>query len=395
MKGFKLSYDTGSIFTKNKGCDFIMRNMILAFFMILGLGFLGLVAGCGGGEQPATTTTTSTTTTTLLYSISGQVNFVTTNAGIKDGVDISVIGPVTKTATADSSTGTYEVTGLPVGYYTLLATKENWTIPNITAEITSSNIASKNFSAAPTNFDVDLTTFSGVNLNKIGSGESGIVMIIPTSGSTIRKSLDGGQTWSTASVSAESLTLYEVMEGGTAGTFVTMDSQGRGWLSSNTTDWAVAALITLEAPSVYCKSYSFAAENTAEAVGTNGKLYHTDNQAVSFSESCGGTTGLKSVCAWRDGSHKIIAVGDSVVKYYDGSLWTSPTTSRSYNDVDRYPSNSVVVISNERIYVGNLADLSFTLLLGGVPYNMNGIYCSLVSGKITVVGDNGLYLKSK
>jgi hypothetical protein len=92
----------------------------------------------GGTTTTATPTTTTTTTTAApTYSGSGKVVFPGTTDGIRGGVTMTMVGPITKVTTSDVNTGAFAVSGLPAGTYTITYTKPTWITTTETANVSA------------------------------------------------------------------------------------------------------------------------------------------------------------------------------------------------------------------------------------------------------------------
>ncbi|MEA3493122.1 MAG: carboxypeptidase-like regulatory domain-containing protein [Candidatus Margulisiibacteriota bacterium] len=393
-----------------------MRNWakeLLIISLVIGLGSLGFVVGCGQS------TDTSTTTTTIpSLSISGTVNFATTSDGIKGGVDVSVTASPTviATASADANTGTYEVSGLSPGTYTLIASKDGWSIPNMLVTVESAGLTDRNFTANPTNWDVSFIS-GNPDLNKVASEEisgNNIVIIGKGAGASYYQSTDGGGTWNSGQATTDADSMLDVFLPAPDSIYFFCGSGLVRESSDNGSSWGAIGYITVEAPSIYTKDFASTGNPTSENVGTNGKLYHADD-GFTFTEAGDNVTGFNAVAAWvYSGSIYRVAVGDSgKLRYYDGSNWNIKDYSGAVNFQDVHEGESWAAGERYVTVAGcSAADSqgvifgmwpstsSGNIILQGVPYSLNGIWSPSTAidtshAGVIVVGDNGLILIGK
>lgn len=396
-----------------------MKNWIIG---LLAIGLMGagiVMVGCG----QSTDTTTTTTTTTTLYSISGKVNFASTSDGIKGGVDISVSDSSTVVATtsADVNTGTYEVSGLSAGSYTLSTSKEGWTISDIVATIESASLTNEAFTADPTDWDVSFIS-GNPDLYKVSSGEVYGVPTIAIIGAgsggldLCYTSTDGGGSWNSVQATSDATVRFLDVSLHTTQHIYIFDNKGYARGSTNEVDWTVTGPMVLEAPNVYLQDYAGTSPQTQEAVGMNGKLYRTDDSAANFYEAGDGVTGFKGVAAWPySGDIYMVAVGESgKIRYYDGSSWNNQDCPGPivFQDVSfgdslaggqRYVTMAGYATTDSQGVIMGIWPESTSggnEILTGVPYKLNGIWSTLDANDtnhsgVIVVGDNGVVLIGK
>jgi hypothetical protein len=389
-----------------------MRNWKMALLAMGLIGAVSVMVGCGQGGGTTTTTLPSP-------SISGTVNFATTSDGVKGGVDIMVTASPTVIATtsADANTGTFEVSDLDPGTYTLIASKDGWTIPNVVVTLESSALADQDFTANPTEWDVSFIS-GNPDLNKVASEElsgNNIVIIGKVTGASYYQSTNGGGTWNSGQATTDADSMLDVFLPSPNNIFFFCGSGLIRNSSNNGSSWNVMGILTIDAPSVYTKDFASTGNPTSENVGTNGKLYHTDDGS-NFIKPGIDEPGFNAVTGWRDSSNIIrkVAVGEAgKIRYYDGSGWNNQDCPAPviFQDVDagewsgeqRYVTMPGYLTTDSQGVIIGIWPESTTggnVILAGVPYKLNGIWSPSGANDtnhsgVIVVGDNGLILKGK
>ncbi len=402
-----------------------MRNWVIGFliFGLIGMGFV--ISGCQDSLDfltttttlPATTittattsTSTSTTTTTVpSYSIFGGVKFVATSDGIKGGVDILVTASPTLVATtsADPNSGAYEVSGLSPGTYTLIASKDGWTIPSIIVEATSASQQNQDFSAEP----------SGWEVLRVGGGETlTYVSSMSTSGNlpgTMFAAGGGSSTllgagfpytytnWSDVPSNPTTDALIYVRDWGTEGIGI-IDRAANVYVS---TDEAASFVYSFTITNETLAALELYGAGTAEAVTESGKLIRIEEGLAGYSDFPTLPAGHYNDVV-SDGTIIEVAGNGGICKISadGGSNWSdigniSDQTTEDLMAINLWGTYGIITTSNGSIFITSSSGESWNQDLSGVPYPLNGIFKapimpSNLSGMF-VVGGNGLIMRRK
>ena len=378
-----------------------MRNWRISIWALIGISVLiGIyTSGCSTVTSTATTTTTTTTattTTTLTYSISGRVCFVSTaESGVKNVPVVAVVGlGRTASTTPDADTGTYSFSGLLPGYYTVIASKEGWTIPPIFVTVSGASKTDQNFVALPSNWV--LVKRAGLDLDDITSMEGtdnalqGNMYAVGSNG-IILKSEDGGSSWAAipsptteALISASSWGPYGLgIVNRLAGSFSTTEA------NTQVNSWVYYGILTTES----IADISFYSGTSWEVVTETGKVLRALNSGESFSDLDVGifANDVQSISA-----NDVVAVGDGgAARVYNGSSWSSLNvgTTEDLMAIFVRGTDGIITSSNGTIFRSTDSGNTWSEDLDGVPCSLRGVYIGPGNASAFVVGGDGLIMK--
>jgi hypothetical protein len=313
---------------------------------------------------------------------------------------------VVDSTTANTASGTYEVSGLDPGTYTVIASKDGWTIADIEVVVSSADKTGQNFSAEPTSWEV-LRVGGGQILKSVCSIEALAAyrgeMFAVGSGSSVLLSAEASTptSWSTwPSPTPEALIdtrewannwLYVVDRLAAA-----YRNNGGGWIPIGTfTNEAIVAL-------------DIGTNSTWEVVTETGKLVRTEDQGASYTDISPSGKFVRNVHLLDNELDTRVAVGNGgyVGRRHSGGSWvtcisdiTEDLTGIEIWDIGS--EKTMVVSSNGSIYVTTDSKFQhFTVDLSGVPYSLNSVrgtdfkHAVFPIGAL-VVGDNGLIMIRK
>ncbi|MFC1637614.1 hypothetical protein ACFL1W_01200, partial [Candidatus Margulisiibacteriota bacterium] len=371
---------------------------------------------CGKvSEGPTTTTTTATITTTTTttttipsFSISGTVNFVTTSDGIRGGVDITVTesSAVVDSTSAEATSGTYEVSGLDAGTYTLIASKDGWTIPTIEVVISSADLSDQDLTAEPTSWEV-LRVGGGEVLKDACSMEvlqafRGDMFAIGSGSSVLLSAEAAAPTSWSAWPSPTTEALVETREWADSWLYV-IDRLATAY-RNNSSGWTSIGAFTNEAVAALDLGTNF----TWEAVTEAGKLIRSEDQGVSYTDISPSGKFVRDVRLLDGEDDECVAVGDGGYvghRYSDSWLNRTSDITEDLTGIEIWDiggsEKTMVVSTNGTIYVTTDTKFEhFTADLSGIPYALNGVrgmdmkHAVFPSGAV-VVGNNGLIMRRK
>jgi len=361
-----------------------------------------------------TTTTTTSTTTTTLPSISGQVLFHTSSAGVKGGVDISLTqtGTLIAAATADAVNGTYTLLDIPAGTYTIVASKDGWTIPSLTATVAAAALTNQNFTAEVTNWDVKnlggLPGNVGANANLVSSiilTGNGKIYIVGGDGSNSVILYSGlpvtGETWTAASGNPTSESLVGV------GLFTPTslgicDRLGNLFFgTAETSVWNFSKNVSTEPISFYATNAISGL--TWETVTESGKVVLT-SKAAAYDITPSGVNPIKAL--YTNVNIGYVAGSNGALRKSAGSIITNPAaiiwnsqgnivTSDDLSAFAIFGSASIVGSNQGSIWTSSDTAATYSMEASGIPYSILGSRIPTLNSLTGayVFGSNGLIMK--
>lgn len=215
----------------------------------------------------------------------------------------------------------------------------------------------------------------------------------------IRKSIDGGTTWTTLTIPGQSALLLRILpDEFTEGVGFVLATNGLWRTSNNGATWAFTSI---SIPSGSLRDISgFTVNGIGWIVGDGGKIFKSTDRGVTWTEQSSNTTDhLYAVHASSNNNAVAVGANGRTVRTSNGGAYWEPSSVpvlTNLYDLVAHGNSLFAVGGGGRIYVttvGGSWGLSWSLSI--VPITTNTLRCGFSdNGVILLGGDNGTLLKS-
>ena len=215
----------------------------------------------------------------------------------------------------------------------------------------------------------------------------------------IRKSIDGGTTWTTLTIPGQSTLLLRILpDEFTEGVGFVLATNGLWRTSNNGATWAFTSI---SIPSGSLRDISgFTVNGIGWIVGDGGKIFKSTDRGVTWTEQSSNTTDhLYAVHASSNNNAVAVGANGRTVRTSNGGAYWEPSSVpvlTNLYDLVAHGNSLFAVGGGGRIYVttvGGSWGLSWSLSI--VPITTNTLRCGFSdNGVILLGGDNGTLLKS-
>jgi len=211
----------------------------------------------------------------------------------------------------------------------------------------------------------------------------------------IRKSIDGGTTWTTITIPGQSTLLLRILpDEFTEGVGFVLATNGLWRTSNNGATWAFTSI---SIPSGSLRDISgFTVNGIGWIVGDDGKIFKSTDSGVTWTEQISNTTDdLYAVHAYNNNNAVAVGASGRAVRTINGGAYWAPSivSTTNLNDLVFSGSSLFAVGGGGKIYVTSNGGTSWSL--SSTPITTNTLRCGFSdSGVILLGGDNGTLLKS-